>query len=222
MALQKRRLTASAPSAVRGVRLPLRNWLRSRPSAATEHSPSSSNREEIRGLELAPARTMRATAPGMLTPRHESAGDRQAPQRPRNRRQRRTRVNPKAELRADRQWRPGDRRTGASRNWRKPGTLRPPDDVGVGPQLSAMQARPLCPASARRRVRFDARSTRLCVAVSAQLGALDLHPSCAASVRSPVHADAGCSSRHRFGGNESNGSRRARACPLDLQRQARD
>jgi hypothetical protein len=39
MALQKRRLTASAPPAVCRVRLPLRNWLRSRPSLARARFP---------------------------------------------------------------------------------------------------------------------------------------------------------------------------------------
>jgi len=41
------------------------------------HRSSSSNREELGALELAPARSMRATAAGVLADRHKS-GDRQA------------------------------------------------------------------------------------------------------------------------------------------------
>jgi hypothetical protein len=52
MAVQKRRLIASAPSAIRRVRLPLRDWLRSRPSSATERSPSSSKAGASAGQPL--------------------------------------------------------------------------------------------------------------------------------------------------------------------------
>jgi hypothetical protein len=54
MTLQKRRLTASAPPAVRGARLPLRNWLRSRPSLARARFPSSSEAAARPALNATP------------------------------------------------------------------------------------------------------------------------------------------------------------------------
>jgi hypothetical protein len=99
-------------------------WLlrhvRSSPSTSVVTRCLSSNWEEIRGLELAPARS-RERQRRVLAGRHES-GDRQAPLRPHRRHQHRTRVRAKAQLRAELQPRPERRRRGVSPDWRDVGT----------------------------------------------------------------------------------------------------